>query len=89
MMMNIKSEQKRLLELLQEQETLVLKGFGFDLTENVGVIVTHGEDVLGFWTYQSGRFAWTPAGYYEATVHTKIIDDAVAFTMTFTNQKNE
>lgn len=82
MMMVIKSEEKRLIEALMEQETLLLKGFTFELEENIGVVVSRSEHVRGFWRYQSGRFAWTPAGYYEATVHTKVMDDAVAFTLT-------
>ncbi len=81
-MMAIKSEEKRLLEALMEQEVLVLKGFTFELADNIGVIVSRGEHVRGFWRYQSGRFAWTPAGYYEATVHTKVMDDAIAFSLT-------
>lgn len=87
MMMVIKSEEKRLLEALMDQEILTLKGFNFELTDNVGVIVSRGDHVRGFWRYQSGRFAWTPAGYYEATVHTKVIDDAVNFTMTFAEDR--
>ena len=75
-----KSEEKRLLEALVSQELLALKGFHFELAENVGVLVSRGDEVRGFWRYQSGRFAWTPSGYYEATVHTKVMDDAVTFT---------
>ncbi len=82
MMMVIKSEEKRLIEALMEQEILLLKGFTFDLGEDIGVVVSQSAHVRGFWHYQSGRFAWTPGGYYEATVHTKVMDDAVAFTLT-------
>lgn len=86
MMMVIKSEEKRLIEALMEQEILVLKGFTFALEENIGVVVSRAEHVRGFWRYQSGRFAWTPAGYYEATVHAKVLDDAVAFTLTLADK---
>lgn len=87
MMMVIRSEEKRLLEALMEQEMLLLKGFNFELADNIGVVVARGEHVRGLWRYQSGRFAWTPAGYYEATVHTKTMDDAVAFTLTLAEKK--
>jgi len=82
MMMVIKSEETRLIEALTAQEVLVLQGYTFEFGEDVGVVVRQAEHVRGFWRYQSGRFAWTPAGYYEATVHTKVMDDAVAFTLT-------
>ena len=87
MMMVIRTEEKCLLEALMEQETLILKGFNFELADNIGVVVSRGEHVRGLWRYQSGRYAWTPAGYYEATVHTKVLDDAIAFTLTLVDRQ--
>lgn len=77
MMMAVKSQEQRLMEALMDQEVLVLKGYHFDIADDVGVIVSCRGHVRGFWRYQSGRFAWTPAGYYEATTHANTADDAV------------
>lgn len=81
MKMSTKSEEKRLLNALNEQEALTLKNFRFELVDKIGIVVRRSNQTEGFWRYQSGRFAWTPSGYYEATVHTKGIDDAVTFTL--------
>ena len=84
-MMVIRSEDKRLLEKLMEQEHLILNGFHFELVDGIGIVVARAEHVRGFWRYQSDRYAWTPAGNHEPTLHAKVMDDAVAFTLTLAN----
>lgn len=86
MMMAIKTEEKRLLDALMNQEVLLLQGFTFELEDNIGVVVAKRDHVRGFWRHVSGQFAWTPAGQCDATISVQIIDEAVAHTLKLAEQ---
>jgi len=46
----------------------------------VGIIVRRGRHYRGAWCWKSGRYAFTPAGYSEATLSAATIDEAVRVT---------
>lgn len=82
MMMVVKSQEKQLAHALSEHETLVLKGYTFEVAENIGVVVARGDHVRGFWRCHTHKISWTPAGTFEPSAYVTTIDEAVAFTLT-------
>lgn len=74
---------------IMEEKLLVALGTDADLTAAgcaaedagpVGVIVRRGPHYRGAWSWQRGAFAFTPAGYSQATVNAASIDEAVLVT---------
>lgn len=78
--MVIKTEEKQLLEALMEQDKLIQAGLIFDIAEDAGVVISQGTHVRGFWRFQSGRFAWTPAGYAQPEAHADTLADVIVHT---------
>lgn len=82
MMMAVKSLDQQLADALLEHETLILKGYSFDVRDDLGVVVARGDLVRGIWRCQPHKLSWTPAGSFEPSVYVGTVEDAVNFTLT-------
>lgn len=74
---------------IMEEQLLVALGTDADLTAAGcaaeaatpdGIIVRRGVHYRGAWRWHRGTYAFTPAGYSEATLNAKTIDEALFVT---------
>lgn len=75
--------------VIMEEQLLVALGTDADLTaagcaaeaaSPVGIIVRRGTHYRGAWRWVRGVYAFTPAGYSEATLNAETIDEALLVT---------
>lgn len=75
--------------VIMEEQLLVALGTDADLTaagcaaeaaSPVGIIVRRGSHYRGAWRWDRGTYAFTPAGYGEATLNAETIDEALVVT---------
>lgn len=75
--------------VIMEEQLLVALGTDADLTaagcaaeaaSPVGIIVRRGVHYRGAWRWERGTYAFTPAGYSEATLNAETIDQALLVT---------
>ena len=72
--------EKQLLVALGTDADLVAAGCAAEDAGAVGIIVRRGPHYRGAWNWKLGSFAFTPAGYSQATVNAASIDEAVRVT---------
>lgn len=72
--------EEQLLVALGTDAQLAAAGCDAEAARSVGVIVRRGTHYRGAWSWKSGTYAFTPAGYSEATHSAATIDEAVLFT---------
>jgi hypothetical protein len=75
--------------VIMEEQLLIALGTDADLTaagcaaetaSPVGIIVRRGTHYRGAWRWERGAYAFTPAGYSEATLNAETIDEALLVT---------
>ena len=72
--------ESRLLIALGTDPNLNAAGCAAEAGEGAGIIVRHGEHYRGAWSWESGAYAFTPAGYSQSTRHAQTIDEAIEVT---------
>ncbi len=72
--------ESRLLIALGTDADLSASGCAAEAGEGAGIIIRHGEHYRGAWSWQSGAYAFTPAGYSQFTCQAQTIDEAVIVT---------
>jgi len=72
--------EKHLLVALGTDADLTAAGCAAEEAGPVGIIVRRGPHYRGAWSWQNGVYAFTPAGYSQATVNAASIDEAVLVT---------
>jgi hypothetical protein len=72
--------EKQLLVALGIDPDLTAAGCAAEAAGPVGIIVRRGPHYRGAWCWRRGAYAFTPAGYSEATLNAATIDEAVRVT---------
>jgi hypothetical protein len=72
--------EKQLLVALGTDADLAAAGCAAEDAGTVGIIVRRGPHYRGAWCWQRGAYAFTPAGYSEATLNAESIDEALLVT---------
>ena len=76
------AETMQLIEALEAQETLRLRGFSASCGQTGSVVVDRWGHVRGIWHVHDGRYYWTNGASSQPTHSVTSLDDAVAYTMT-------
>jgi hypothetical protein len=72
--------EEQLLVALGTDADLTAAGCAAEATIPDGIIVRRGVHYRGAWRWHRGTYAFTPAGYSEATLNAKTIDEALLVT---------
>ena len=72
--------EEQLLVALGTDADLSAAGCAAEAASPVGIIVRRGEHYRGAWSWKRGVYAFTPAGYSEATLNAETIDEALRVT---------
>lgn len=72
--------EEQLLVALGTDADLNAAGCAVEAGEQIGVIIRRGTHYRGAWCWDSGTFAFTPAGYSESTCKARTVDEALALT---------
>jgi len=72
--------EEQLLVALGTDADLNAAGYAAEAASPVGIIVRHGMHYRGAWSWQRGVYAFTPAGYSQATVNAATISEALLLT---------
>jgi hypothetical protein len=72
--------EEQLLVALGTDAALSAAGCAAEAANPVGIIVRRGTHYRGAWSWRRGTYAFTPAGYSEATLNAATIDEAVLVT---------
>jgi hypothetical protein len=72
--------ESQLLVALGTDADLNAAGCAAEAASPVGIIVRRGTHYRGAWCWKRGTYAFTPAGYSEATLNAATIDEAVRVT---------
>ena len=72
--------EEQLLIALGTDADLSAAGCAAEAASPVGIILRRGMHYRGAWHWESGVYAFTPAGYSEATLNAETIDEALLVT---------
>jgi hypothetical protein len=72
--------EEKLLVALGTDADLAATGCAAESARPVGIIVRRGPHYRGAWSWKQGAYAFTPAGYSEATIIAASIDEALRVT---------
>ena len=72
--------EEQLLVALGTDADLTAAGCAAEVATPDGIIVRRGVHYRGAWRWHRGTYAFTPAGYSEATLNAKTIDEALLVT---------
>ncbi len=72
--------EEQLLVALGTDADLSAAGCAAEAASQVGIIVRRGTHYRGAWCWRRGAYAFTPAGYSEATHSVATIDEALLVT---------
>jgi hypothetical protein len=70
-----------LMEALEQQETLKLRGFTAACGPTGAVVLDRWNHVRGVWHFHEGNYFWTDAGYTQPSYRTETLDQAIAHTL--------
>lgn len=70
-----------LMEALEAQETLKLRGFTSACGPTGSVVVDRWNHVRGVWHYHKGHYFWTDAGYSQPSFRTETLENAISHTL--------
>ncbi len=70
-----------LMEALQAQEVLTLRGFTAACGSTGSVVVDRWNHVRGVWDFRNGVYYWTDAGYSQPSFRAESLEGAVAQTL--------
>lgn len=74
-------ENTRLMEALEVEESLKLRGFTAACGPTGSVVLDRWNHVRGVWHFAGQNYFWTPAGYNEPTFRCGSLDGAVQHTL--------
>jgi hypothetical protein len=72
--------EEQLLVALGTDADLTAAGCAAEVASPDGIIVRRGPHYRGAWRWERGTYAFTPAGYSEATLNAETIDEALLVT---------
>ncbi|MGQ0672407.1 MAG: hypothetical protein ACT4N2_05940 [Hyphomicrobium sp.] len=78
--MTTPEEHLNLLNMLQNQQHLLDRGFTFSM-EGAGLLVEKSGHARGLWRLWPGGFSWTPAGYNEPVHSVPDASAALLYTL--------
>ena len=79
--MGANAENIALMEALEAQEPLKLRGFTSACGPTGSVVVDRWSHVRGVWHYYNGHYFWTDAGYSQPIFRTNTLENAITHTL--------
>ena len=79
--MGANAQNTALMEALEAQQILKLRGFTAACGPNGSVVVDRWQHVRGVWHFHASNYFWIDAGYSEPSYRTDSQDKAVAHTL--------
>ena len=70
-----------LMEALEAQETLKLRGFTSSCGPTGSVVADRWSHVRGVWHYYKGNYFWTDGGYTQPSFRASTLEGAVSHTL--------
>lgn len=71
----------KLMDALEAEEALKLRGFTASCGPTGAVVVDRWSHVRGVWHFHTHSYFWTPAGNNEPTYRTSTLEGALAYTL--------
>lgn len=79
--MGANTENTKLMEELEADETLKTRGYTAACGPTGGVVLDRWNHVRGLWHYVQGHYFWTPAGYNAPTFCCTTHEEALRHTL--------
>ena len=79
--MGANTQNLALMQTLEEQEALKLRGFTATCGPTGSVVLDRWNHVRGFWDFHEGQYFWTDAGSTQPSYRVENIAGALEYTM--------